>query len=100
MRKVKSRRVKGQSLETLESRRMFAAHIQGNPNTYATIQAAVDAAVAGAIVTVDAGTYAEQVYVSKSITIRGAQSGVDARSNTRLGAGVPESIVTGAPNSS
>ncbi|MHB8868323.1 MAG: right-handed parallel beta-helix repeat-containing protein [Thermoleophilia bacterium] len=43
------------------------------PGTYATIQAAVDAAVTGDTIRVGAGTYAEDVYVSTAgITIVGA----------------------------
>src|SRR5262249_39328313 len=64
-------------LERLESRRMLAAHVVGDPTVYATIQAAVNAAVAGGTVTVDAGTYPEQVVVDKRLTIKGAQAGVD-----------------------
>src|SRR5581483_7708522 len=84
------------ALESLENRTLFAAHIVGSPTVYPTIQAAVNAATAGAIINVDAGTYPELVTVSKSLTIRGAQAGVDARSTPRLN-GVPESIITGAP---
>src|SRR5688572_33424639 len=80
------------SFERLESRQLMAAHIAGNPNVYATIQAAVDAALPGSVINVDAGSYEEQVYVGKSLTIRGAQAGHDARSSTRQGA--PETIVT------
>src|SRR5205823_5057298 len=58
---------------------------------------AVNAAAAGAVITVDAGTYAETVTVNKPLTIDGAQAGVDARLNTRLsGPTANESIVTGA----
>src|SRR5256885_9483556 len=78
--------------ELLERRRFLAAHITGNPTVYATIQDAVDAAVAGNTITVDAGTYPEQVVIFKQLTIQGAQAGVDGRSNAR---GTSESIVTG-----
>lgn len=67
------------SFESLEPRRMFAAHIVGSTASYATIQAAVNAAVAGQTITVDAGTYDETVTVNKSLTINGAEAGVDAR---------------------
>ena len=73
----------------------MAAHIAGNPTAYATIQAAVNAAAPGAVINVDAGTYPELVTVNKSLSILGAQAGVDARSNLRQ-AGIGESIVTGA----
>src|SRR2546430_6006967 len=83
-------RKKFQLLETLESRQMLAAHILGNSTNYATIQAAVNAASAGAIINVDAGTYIEQVTVNKSLTLRGANASVDARGSRNN-----ESIVTG-----
>ena len=81
------------AIENLESRQLLAAHIVGSPTVYPTIQAAVDAAVAGQTITVDAGNYPEQVSIFKSLTIKGAQAGVDGRSNAR---GTGESIVTGA----
>ena len=68
---------------------MFAAHIVGNTASYATIQAAVNAALPGATINVDAGTYNETVTVNKSLTIRGAEAGVDARTRT----GKSETIV-------
>src|SRR5438105_2917899 len=83
-------RKKFQLLETLESRQMLAAHIVGSATNYATIQAAINAASAGAVINVDAGTYTESVTVNKSLTIRGANASVDAR-----GPRNHESIVTG-----
>jgi hypothetical protein len=81
-------------LESLECRRLLAAHIAGNPASFATIQAAVDAAVARSVITVDAGVYPELVTINKPLTLRGAQFGVDGRSNARtLTSG--ESIVSG-----
>jgi nitrous oxidase accessory protein NosD len=70
--------------EPLEVRQMLAAHIVGDPTSYATIQAAVNAAMPGAIINVDAGVYSEQVTISKQLTVRGAQAGVDPRGNARL----------------
>jgi len=61
--------------------------------TYTSIQAAVDAAQPEGTITVGAGTYNESVNVNKSLTILGAQSGVDARNRTGAG----ESIVIGGP---
>jgi len=90
-------RRKNHRVESLENRQLLAAHIAGNSTVYSTIQAAVDAALAGAVINVDAGTYPELVAVGKSLTIRGAQAGVDARSNAR---GVNESITTGTAGSS
>ena len=61
---------------------------------YCTIQSAIDAVatVAGNTITVDAGTYAENVVVSKSLTILGPNAGVNACSGTR----VAEAIVVPA----
>ena len=50
-------------VETLERRRLLAAHIVGSSTVYSTIQAAVDAAVAGQTVTVDPGNYPESVSI-------------------------------------
>jgi len=47
--------------------------------TYSTIQAAVNAAVAGDTVKVCAGTYVETVTVTKSLSFQGARAGDDAR---------------------
>jgi hypothetical protein len=78
-------------LESMERRDLFAAHIVGSSTSYATIQAAVNAASAGATINVDAGTYTEQVTINKPLTLRGVNAGVDAR--TRSGTG--ETILTG-----
>src|SRR5437016_1142603 len=76
--------------EKIESRQLLAAHL--GSQTFATIQAAVDAASAGATITVDAGTYNELVTVNKTLTLKGARAGVDARDGSR---GFGESIVRG-----
>jgi hypothetical protein len=74
----------------------------GGGSDYTTIQAAINGASAGDTINVVAGTYQERLNVSKTLTILGAQAGVDptasgARTNTAL-----ESIVTesglGTPN--
>ena len=83
--------------EPLETRTFLAAHITGSTTVYSTIQAAVNAASVNAIITVDAGTYPELVTITKSLTIRGAQAGVDARSNLRR-SGANESTLTGTTN--
>jgi len=78
--------------EGLEPRVLLAAHI--GTMTYPTIQAAVIAALPGQTITVDPGVYNESVLVAKSsITIDGAQAGVDAR--FRSGSPASESIVQG-----
>src|SRR3954468_1360786 len=79
------------SFEQLESRQMMAAHIVGNATNYATIQAAINVAASGAVINVDPGTYIEQITISKPLTLRGSQAGIDARSTTRKN----EAILTG-----
>lgn len=59
---------------------------------YTTIQAAINAANNGDIITVAPGTYQESVYVNKSVTLKGAQSGVAGSSSSRANA-ANESIV-------
>lgn len=80
-------------LERLEDRLVPAAHI--GDATYATIQAAVDAANPGALITVDPGKYAEQVTVNKSVTLEGAQAGITGGAASRYQALNSESLVTG-----
>lgn len=63
-------------------------------DSFATIQAGVNAVDAGGTVNVRAGDYPELVNITKSVTLLGAQAGVDARTRT----GVPESVVRGALN--
>ena len=82
------------AVESLETRQLLAAHIVGNPTTFATIQAAIDAAPTGATINVDPGNYTEQVVVYNAVNLRGAMAGVDGRSNAR-GSGVGESVITG-----
>lgn len=85
------------NLEPLEDRLAPAAHI--GASTYATIQAAVNAATPGAVITVDPGTYAEKVTVNQSVTIEGAQAGVAGQSSSRTGNPSTESVVTGSSGS-
>lgn len=78
--------------ESMETRSYLAAHIVGSNTVYSTIQAAVDAAAPGATINVDAGTYAETVSIYKTLTLRGANAGTDAR-----GARKAESIIYNQP---
>ncbi len=59
---------------------------------FATIQAAVDAAVAGDTILVSKGTYTENVTITKGVTLMGAEHGVSG-SATRLAA--DESVILG-----
>ena len=54
------------------------------PGDYPTIQAAINASSDGDTIMVAAGLYKENVVINKSLTLKGAQAGVDAR--TRSGA--------------
>ncbi len=60
---------------------------------HATIQAAVNAAIAGDVIEVAAGTYAEDLNITTKLELRGAQYGVDACNRTLAPA--LESFVTG-----
>ena len=82
-------------IEPLEPRLLLAAHITGSATVYPTIQAAVNAAASHATINVDPGVYPELVTIARPLTIRGAQAGIDARSNTRQ-TPADESILTGA----
>src|SRR5947207_3723298 len=68
-----------QAVERLERRLLLAAHVVGRATGYSTIQAAVNAAPTAATVTVDAGTYPELVTINKTLTLQGAQAGIDGR---------------------
>lgn len=58
-------------------------------DSFATIQGGVDGVATNGTVIVYAGTYSELVQVDKTVSLLGAQAGVDARTRTA----VPESIV-------
>ena len=69
------------TLAALGSQSLFASSdstvgsCTGSGKHYATIQAAVTAAAAGAIIDVCPGTYPEQVAISKNLTLRGIKNG-------------------------
>ncbi len=63
-----------------------------NPD-FSTIHDAVNASVAGSTILVCAGNYPENVTINKSLTLKGAQAGVDAR--TRSVPAASESLVAG-----
>jgi hypothetical protein len=63
----------------------------GTSGCFSTIQAAITAASNGDTITVDVGTYTENVTLNKSITLQGAESGVNACGRT-----ANESVITAA----
>ena len=66
-------------IERLEDRITPAVHDLTQNTTFATIQAAVNAANSGDTILADPGVYAESVTVDKSVVLEGAQHGVDAQ---------------------
>lgn len=66
-----------------------ATNCNGVAMAFTTIQSAVTAAASGDTVKVCPGTYAENVSVDKTLTLKGAKAGVDARTRGTSG----ESIV-------
>ncbi len=71
-------------LEALEERCTPAVHDLTMGTSFSTIQAAVNAANANDVIMADAGTYAENVTITKALTLEGADHGQNA--NTRFAA--------------
>src|SRR6188472_2792703 len=63
--------------------------------SYATVQSAVNAAAAGDTIKVCAGTFNEFVTINKTLTLLGAQAGVDGRNVSRTGSPSTESVMVG-----
>ena len=68
--------------------------VMNGSNGYSTIQAAIAAATAGDIINVAAGTYSEQIQVTKKLTINGSKAGISAGVNAGT-RGAEESIING-----
>lgn len=68
-------------------------------DSFASIQAAVNASIDGDTIKVCPGVYDESVNVFKAVTLQGAQAGAPGNNGTRPGTAATESIVDGAVSS-
>ncbi len=82
---------------------LYQADGVGNTSSgiyYTTIQAAVNAAASGNTIVADAGTYAENVTVDKSLTILGPNANTNACTGTRVAEAIVIPAVTETSNQS
>ena len=79
---VRRKKAQPLRLERLEDRTVPVVTDLTQHTTWSTIQDAVTNATAGDTILADAGTYSESVTINKSLTLEGAQHGVDARTRS------------------
>jgi hypothetical protein len=62
----------------LSATTLYVGTCRSGPNVYSTVQAAINAAPAGAIVKVCPGRYTEQVKISQAVTLEGMTTNNDS----------------------